>query len=491
MFNIFNYIFIGIILGFLLPVFLPDQGKLRCISFLLSIFIFLISLIIWFKWQNLIIFEESNSIFFFTSKWSDFYNICFSFTIDGLSLFFVILTTFLIPLSILGGFSFFKYSFKEYIFIIFTVEIMLLNFFLVNDLFFFYIFFEGILLPLFIIIGCFGSRQRRIHASFQLFFYTLIGSFFMLFNIFYIFLQKGSTDFFILKISTFPIFFQIILWLFFFIPLSVKIPLFPFHIWLPEAHVEAPTIGSVILAGILLKMGTYGLLRFVLPVLPFANWYFSILIQVLTFLSIFYISVVTLCQIDLKKLIAYSSVAHMGFATISLFVFNIEGLISSIFLMLNHGLVSSLLFFMIGILYDRYKTRIYYYYQGLARIMPIFATVSFIAMVANIGFPGTSSFIAEFLIMFSFISFNKILAILNGSGLFFSAVYSFWIYNRIFYGISSNFFKYFSDISFREFFLVFPFIFFILFFGIFPNFILKILYLFSESILQFFVLNFF
>jgi proton-translocating NADH-quinone oxidoreductase chain M len=378
------------------------------------------------------------------------FNINYSLTIDAISIFFVLLTVILTSLCLLSTWFLFNYCLKEYLFVIFFVQFLLINFFLVSDLFFFYICFEGILLPLFIIIGTFGSRQRRVHASFQLFFYTLIGSFFMLFNIIYIFFQVGSTEFILLFQTIFQYNFQIIFWLFFFISLSVKIPLFPLHIWLPEAHVEAPTVGSVILAGVLLKMGTYGLLRFLIPLFPFANWYFNTLVQIFCFLAIVYISIITLCQIDLKKLIAYSSVAHMGFCTIALFTFTEEGFFSSIYLMLNHGIVSSLLFFIIGALYDRYKTRLYFYFQSLNKYMPIFSLIVFLAMIANIGFPGTSSFLAEFLVMICLISYNKIFSLYAIIGLIFSAFYSFWIYNKMFFGVSNNLIKIFSDVSFRE-----------------------------------------
>lgn len=254
--------------------------------------------------------------------------------------------------------------------------------------------------------------------------------------------------------------------------MSVKIPLFPFHIWLPEAHVEAPTIGSVILAGVLLKLGTYGLLRFIVPLSPIANWYFGTLVQILCFLAIVYISLITLCQIDLKKLIAYSSVAHMGYATIALFSFNDEGVISSIFLMSNHGIVSSLLFLIVGVVYDRYKTRIFFYYQTLFKYMPLFSFVCFWAMLANIGFPGTSSFVAEFLIMVSIFTFSKLITFCLGLGLIFSASYSFWIYNRIFFASANNKIVFFSDVSFREFFVSFTLILPIFIFGIFPFFII-------------------
>ncbi len=458
----------------------------RIFSLVISCLIFLLSLIVWVHFSQLIGLFQFFNLFY----WLYFFNIYYSVGLDGLSLFFIVLTTFLIPLCVLASRYHFIFCFKEFMILLLAVEFLLINFFSVTDLIFFYICFEGILLPLFIIIGSFGSRQRRIHASFQLFFYTLIGSFFMLFNILYIYIYNGSTDFSILVESLFSYNAQLIMWLFFFISLSVKVPLFPFHIWLPEAHVEAPTIGSVLLAGVLLKMGTYGLLRFVIPVFPFANWYFSTFVQILCFLAIIYISVVTLCQIDLKKLIAYSSVAHMGYAVIALFTFSEEGVFSSIFLMLNHGIVSSLLFFIIGVLYDRYKTRLLFYFQSLSKYMPLFSTIVFLAMVANIGFPGTSSFVAEFLIMISLISFNKFLAFLNGIGLIFSAFYSFWIYNRLFFGPSTHYFSIFSDISSREFFVLFPFIINIFFFGIYPMPVYNYLDFSIKMLLQYsFILN--
>lgn len=214
---------------------------------------------------------------------------------------------------------------------------------------------------MFILIGNFGSRQRKIHASFQFFLFTTVGSFLMLIAIFLIFLHEGSTDFQVLYSGLFSYDLQLLLWFCFFVSLAVKIPLFPVHIWLPEAHVEAPTIGSVILAGVLLKMGTYGMLRFVVPLFSFGNFYFNPMVFILSFMSIYYVSIITFCQVDLKKLIAYSSVAHMGYVTLGLFTYNFIGLQGSVFLMLSHGVVSSLLFFLIGIIYDRYKTRLIFF----------------------------------------------------------------------------------------------------------------------------------
>jgi proton-translocating NADH-quinone oxidoreductase chain M len=324
---------------------------------------------------------------------------------------------------------------------------------------------------MFILIGNFGSRQRKIHASFQFFLFTMIGSFFLLIAVFLIYLHEGSTDFLIFYYADFNYFFQLILWFCLFISLAVKIPIFPVHIWLPEAHVEAPTIGSVILAGVLLKMGTYGMLRFLIPVLGFANYYLNPFVFLLCFLSIYYISLVTFCQIDLKKLIAYSSVAHMGYVTMGLFTFNFQGLQGSIFLMISHGIVSSLLFFLVGMLYDRYKTRLIFFYKSIHTIMPIFSLFFFIATLANIGFPGTISFVGEFLLLFSFIVSQKLAFFLNSLGFLVSIAYAFWLYNRIAFMQPFHLFLY-SDLSKREFCVVFPLILFIFVFGLAPSLIL-------------------
>ena len=266
--------------------------------------------------------------------------------------------------------------------------------------------------------------------------------------------------------------------------MAIKVPLYPVHIWLPEAHVEAPTVGSVILAGVLLKMGTYGMLRFLLPNFAFANYFFNPLVFVLTFFSVYYISLITFCQLDLKKLIAYSSISHMGYVTMGLFTFNIQGLQGSLFLMLSHGIVSSLLFFLVGMLYDRYKTRIIFFYKSIHSYMPLFTFCFFIATLANIGFPGTISFIGEFLLMFSFLSSQKLVFLLNCLGFLFSIFYAFWLFNRISFLLPYHIFVY-SDLSKREFFVVFPLLFLCFLLGFFPFFILNTLEIFSIFYLQF------
>jgi len=339
----------------------------RLLSFYLTLFIFVFSLLLLFYFENFVHYFQ----FQFFISWSNFLNIYYSIGIDGISLFFIILTTFLMPLCLLLSWLNISYRLKEFIICMLLTEFFLINVFSVLDLFFFYLFFESILLPMFLIIGIWGSRQRKIHATYQFFFYTLIGSLLMLIAIIYIYIVVGTSDLSIISLFRFNNYTQIFLWLAFFLALAVKIPMIPFHIWLPEAHVEAPTAGSVILAGLLLKMGGYAILRFLIPIFDYANLYFMPFVFLLSILAIIYSSLATIRQLDLKKIIAYSSVAHMNYVTIGLFSYDLQGIQGCIFLMLSHGLVSSALFICVGVLYDRYKSRIVKYYGGLVQLMPL------------------------------------------------------------------------------------------------------------------------
>jgi proton-translocating NADH-quinone oxidoreductase chain M len=291
--------------------------------------------------------------------------------IDGISLFFIILSTFLVSICILNSWSSVAIYEKEYYLCFLLILVFLIFVFSVLDVLVFYIFFESILIPMFIIIGVWGSRTRKIKAAYQFFLYTLVGSVLMLLAIFLIYFETGTTDFQLLLNFHFSEKKQLVLWLAFFASFAIKVPMIPFHIWLPEAHVEAPTAGSVILAGILLKMGTYGLLRFSLSLFPIACVYFSPFVYLLSVIAVIYTSCSTLRQIDLKKIIAYSSVAHMGFVTIGIFSCNICGVEGSLLIMLSHGFISSGLFLCIGVLYDRHHTRLIKYYAGVARVMPM------------------------------------------------------------------------------------------------------------------------
>lgn len=342
----------------------------------LRLFALFISLLVFFLSAHLLIaFDESAQGFQFVEyfSWSLAPVFRFAIGIDGLSLYLIVLTAFLIPVCVLTAWSAVKTYSKGYFVSLLLLESFLIAVFCLLDTLLFYIAFEATLLPMFFIVGVWGSRSRRMNAAFQLFLYTLLGSVFMLIAILYMWYISGTTDLEILFRTSFSFQTQIFLWLGFFLSFAIKIPMFPFHVWLPEAHVEAPTAGSVILAGILLKLGGYGFLRFSLTLFPVANAFFTPFIFTLSILSIIYASLSTLQQVDLKKIIAYSSVAHMGFVTLGIFSANALGLEGSIFLMLSHGLVSSALFLCVGVLYDRFHTRLVRSYGGLVQTMPLFS----------------------------------------------------------------------------------------------------------------------
>lgn len=414
----------------------------------------------------------------------NFISINLHFGIDSLSLFFIFLISFLIPCCFLFNWKTTIININEYCICLFCMECVLIFVFSTLDIFLFYIFFESILIPMFIFIGIFGSRARKIHASYLLFFYTLFGSLVMLGSIILVQIHIGSTDIQFIQSVELSLQREIFLWIAFFLSFSIKIPMYPFHIWLPEAHVEAPTEGSVLLAGVLLKMGSYGFLRILFPILWNATVFFIPLIFVLCSLAIVYTSFVTLRQIDLKRIIAYSSIAHMNISILGLFTLNIYSIIGSIFLMISHGIISAALFFTIGILYDRYKTRLIKYYSGIVQIMPLFSVLYFLLILGNISFPGTCNFIGEVLIFFGLIGWNIWSILIISIGIFLCTVYSILIYNRIvfgYYNISN--FTYLFDILKYEFFLLVPFIIFMFFFGVCPSVLLDDLLLPSYGFL--------
>ena len=338
------------------------------------------------------------------------FNFSFSFGVDGISLWLLLLTTFLTPICILVGWSLpasleirGPQYLKMYNLIFLILESILLVVFSVRDLLVFYIFFEAVLIPMFLLVGLFGSQPRNIRAAYKMFLYTLAGSLPMLVGILLIYFQCGSTDWSILSTTYFSPARQLVLWCLFFISFAVKAPLVPFHGWLPETHSNAPTAGSIVLAGILLKLGTYGFLRWSVTLFPLASIYFAPIVYIICLIGIVYVSLITMRQIDVKKLIAYSSVAHMGLCLLGMFAFNFQGIEGSLLMMVAHGIVSPGLFLCIGILYDRYKTRVILYYGGLAQTMPILATAMLILTMGNISLPILSpSFAAEFLIFTGF-----------------------------------------------------------------------------------------
>lgn len=440
------------------------------IIFYISTFLFFLTSIIWITY-NPYVFGYQH---IYCVQWS---NLKFFLGIDGLSLFFIYLTTFLIPLCLL--FSWNNNTKNNYYSMIFllSIEILLIFVFSVIDLLLFYIFFEAILIPFFIFIGINGYRKRRIHAAYLLFFYTIFGSLLMLISIFAIYLHCGTTDIQLLWNSSFSEERENLFWIFFFLAFAVKIPIFPFHIWLPEAHVEAPTEGSVLLAGVLLKLGTYGILRFLFPIFPNATIYFSPLVLLLSSLAIFYTSLTTLRQIDIKRIVAYSSVSHMNMCVLGLFTFDPVAISGSILLMVGHGLVSGGLFFLIGILYNRFNTKIIKYYSGLVQLMPIYAFLFFFFTISNMSMPATSNFIGEFLILSGiFFKKNIYCLIISSIGIFVGTIYSIWLYNKIHFGLlNTERYKKVLDISLTELFIFIPIIIHIVWIGVYPESFLSII----------------
>lgn len=405
--------------------------------------------------------------------------------IDGISLFFVILTTFLIPVCLLVGWKSIEIYVKEYVIAFLFMESLMIAVFSVLDLLLFYVFFESVLIPMFIIIGVWGSRERKIRAAYQFFLYTLFGSLIMLLAVLLIYFQAGTCSLETLYLTDFSEKRSVLLWLAFFASFAVKVPMVPVHIWLPEAHVEAPTAGSVLLAGIMLKLGTYGFLRFSIPLFPYASIYFTPLVYTLSCIAIIYTSLTTIRQVDLKKIIAYSSVAHMNFVTLGLFSLNAQGVEGSIMLMLSHGIVSPALFLLVGALYDRHKTRLLRYYGGAARSMPLFALLFLFFTMANISLPGTSSFVGEFLVLTGAFQNNSFAAIMASTGMVLGAAYALWLCNRVIYGFpKADYISAWSDLSRREFFMFLPFVFLVLLIGIVPEPFLDVLRSSVGNVLQ-------
>ena len=462
--SLINFLLVGV----LILLFIPGKKSflIRFIGITITYFGFFFSLYFW------VFFDNSSTKLQFVSEfvWFSYANINVTLGIDGISLFFILLTTFLIPTCLLASWDSIQKYIKEYFLAFILMEILLILVFSVSDLLLFYVFFESVLIPMFIIIGIWGSRERKIRAAYMFFLYTLFGSVIMLLGIAYVYLVVGTVDYETLLNYSFSDFEQKLLWLSFFASFASKIPMLPVHIWLPEAHVEAPTAGSVILAGILLKLGSYGFLRFSLPLFPIASFYFTPLIFTLSILGVVYTSFTAIRQTDLKRIIAYTSVAHMNLVVMGIFSFNVIGLEGAIIQSLSHGFVSSALFLLIGVIYDRYHTRMVKYYSGLVYVMPLFITFFLIFSMANIALPGTSSFIGEFLILIGIFKINITAALFGALGMILGGAYSLWLFNRVAFGnLKVQYLKVFSDINKREFFVFIPLIIGTLVLGLFPD----------------------
>jgi NADH-quinone oxidoreductase subunit M len=454
--------------GALIILLMPAQGpvalrNIRNVALFTAVLTFLISLKIWFDFDT----ETAGFQMVEKTDWIGGF-MSYHMGVDGISMLFVILTTFLMPFCILASWESIESRVREYLVAFLVLETFMIGVFCALDLMLFYIFFEAGLIPMFLIIGIWGGK-RRVYASFKFFLYTLLGSVLMLLAMMAMYWQAGTTDITELLTHPFPAAMQTWLWLAFFASFAVKMPMWPVHTWLPDAHVEAPTAGSVILAAILLKMGGYGFLRFSLPMFPLASADFAPFVFALSVIAIIYTSLVALAQEDIKKLIAYSSVAHMGYVTMGIFTANVYGIEGAIFQMLSHGLVSGALFLCVGVVYDRMHTREIAAYGGLANNMPKYATVFLIFTMANVGLPGTSGFIGEFLTLLGAFKVNTWVALLATTGVVLSAAYALWLYRRVIFGaLDKESLKGMLDLSMREKALLFPLAFLVIFFGVYP-----------------------
>jgi NADH-quinone oxidoreductase subunit M len=433
------------------------------ISLITTIVTFIVSLFIWIGFDN------ANPGFQMVEKHSWLgTGIGYHVGVDGISMLFVVLTTVLMPFCILASWLSIEKRLKEYMIAFLILEVMMVGVFVSLDIVLFYVFFEAGLIPMFLIIGVWGGRDR-VYASYKFFLYTLLGSVLMLLAIMAMYWQAGTTDISALLAYKFPPAMQTWLWLAFFASFAVKMPMWPVHTWLPDAHVQAPTAGSVILAGVLLKLGGYGLIRFSLGMFPVASDFFAPLVFALSVIAIIYTSLVAMMQDDIKKLIAYSSVAHMGYVTMGVFAANMQGVQGSIFQMLSHGIVSGALFLCVGVVYDRTHTREIVAYGGLVNNMPKYAVAFMVFTMANVGLPGTSGFIGEFLTLMGVFRVNTWVALFAATGVILSAAYALWLYRRVIFGaLEKEKLKALLDLSPREKLILYPLVALTIFFGVYP-----------------------
>jgi len=482
--ELLTYLLLIPLLGSVLLLFIKSdkENLIRYFGLAVSLIAFLVSLVIYFN------FDSDNSSFQFVHKfkWIENLNIHYHVGIDGMAVLLLVLTTFLTPLTLISSWSSIQKKVKEFTFFMLFLELGMLGVFVSLDLFLFYFFWEAMLIPMYFIIGIWGGEER-IYAAVKFFIYTMAGSLLMLVAIIWLALHASNylgvftTD--LLELYTvsplFNLSIQNYLFLAFAISFAIKVPLFPFHTWLPDAHVQAPTAGSVILAGVLLKMGTYGLLRFNLPLFPAASQHFASLISILAVIGILYGALVAMVQSDMKKLVAYSSVAHLGFVVLGIFAMTQESMQGAVIQMINHGLSTGALFLLVGMIYERTHTREISYYGGIAKLVPVFSFFLLFVSLSSIGLPGLNGFVGEFLILLG--SFQSTVlnswwyTVFASTGVIFAAVYLLWMYKRVAFGkVTNPKLESLNDLNRREIFVLVPICIFIIWIGIYPNTFLKV-----------------
>ena len=454
------------------------DSRMKRIALTTAMINFFVSIVLWGE------FDSSASQYQFVQEFNNLSFCHFHIGVDGISLYFILLTTFITPICILSNWDTIKVGIKYFLIAFLVLETLLIAVFIVLDLMLFYIFFESVLIPLFLIVGIWGGSDTRIRASFLLFLYTLAGSLFMLLAIMVIYYNIGSTDFTMISLSDISLDSQKLLWLAFFLSFAVKTPLAPFHMWLPRAHAEAPLAGSILLAGLILKLATYGYLRVLINFMPDATSYFSPLVQTIAVVTLIYSSLATVRQVDMKSLVAYSSIGHMAVVVLGLFSNTIIGIEGAIALSVAHGVISPAMFILVGgVLYDRFHTRVIRYYRGVTVYMPVFSALFFVTTAFNMAVPLSLNWIGEFMSLAGVFQRSPLVGLLGASSIILSAAYSIFLYNRISFGAYSRYLSYTTDITRREFMLMLPLLLVAVIFGIMPNIILADLHVAVSGLL--------